>query len=68
MLKTEKLKKKTYKNMIIGTMRFSKGSIINGMRVEDMTNAEKGAFIASQENKGRKVIIEGYNDNDDTEE
>lgn len=67
MLKTGKLKKKTYKNMIIGTMRFSKGSIINGMRVEDMTNAEKGAFIASQENKGRKVIIEGYNDNDDTE-
>lgn len=67
MLKTEKLKKKTYKNMIIGTMRLSKGSIINGMRVEDMTNAEKGAFIASQENKGRKVIIEGYNDNDDTE-
>jgi hypothetical protein len=54
--------------MKIGTMRFSKGSIINGMRVEDMTNAEKGAFIASQENKGRKVIIEGYNDNDDTEE
>ena len=68
MLKTGKLKKKTYKNMIIGTMRFSKGSIINGVRVEDMTNAEKGAFIASQENKGRKVIIEGYNDNDDTEE
>ena len=66
-MKTGKLKKKTYKNMIIGTMRFSKGSIINGMRVEDMTNAEKGAFIASQENKGRKVIIEGYNDNDDTE-
>ena len=53
--------------MIIGTMRFSKGSIINGMPVEQMTNAEKGAFIASQENKGRKVIIEGYNDNDDTE-
>ena len=67
MLKTGKLKKKTYKNMIIGTMRFSKGSIINGMPVEQMTNAEKGAFIASQENKGRKVIIEGYNDNDDTE-
>lgn len=63
--KIENLKKKTYKNMIIGTMRFSKGSIINGMRVEDMTNAEKGAFIASQENKGRKVIIEGYNDNDE---
>lgn len=68
MLKTEKLKKKTYKNMIIGTMRFSKGSIINGTPVEQMNNAEKGAFIASQENKGRKVIIEGYNDNDDTEE
>ena len=68
MLKTGKLKKKTYKNMIIGTMRFSKGSIINGMPVEQMTNAEKGAFIASQENKGTKVIIEGYNDNDDTEE
>ena len=66
--KIKKLKNKTSKNMIIGTMRFSKGSIINGMRVEDMTNAEKGAFIASQENKGRKVIIEGYNDNDDTEE
>ena len=49
-------------------MRFSKDSIINGMRVADMNNAEKGAFIASQENKGRKVIIEGYNDNDDTEE
>lgn len=68
MLKTEKLKKKTYKNMAaIGTMRFSKGSIINGVPVEQMNNAEKGAFIASQENKGRKVIIEGYNDNDDTE-
>ena len=53
--------------MKIGTMRFSKGSIINGMRVEDMTNAEKDAFIASQENKERKVIIEGYSDNDDTE-
>lgn len=52
--------------MTIGTMRLSKDSIINGMRVEDMNNAEKGAFIASQENKGRKVIIEGYNDNDDT--
>ena len=52
--------------MIIGTMRLSKDSIINGMRVADMNNAEKGAFIASQENKGRKVIIEGYNDNDDT--
>lgn len=51
----------------IGTMRLSKDSIINGMRVSDMNNAEKGAFIASQENKGRKVIIEGYNDNDDTE-
>ena len=68
MLKTGKLKKKTYKNMKIGTMRFSKGSIINGVPVEQMNNAEKGAFIASQENKGRKVIIEGYNDNDDTEE
>ena len=54
--------------MTIGTMIFSKGSIINGVKVEDMTNAEKGAFIASQENKGSKVIIEGYNDNDDTEE
>lgn len=53
--------------MKIGTMIFSKGSIINGVPVEEMTNAEKGAFIASQENKGRKVIIEGYNDNDDTE-
>lgn len=50
--------------MKIGTMIFSKGSIINGVPVEEMTNAEKGAFIASQENKGRKVIIEGYNDND----
>lgn len=49
----------------MGTMRFSKGSIINGTPVEQMNNAEKGAFIASQENKGRKVIIEGYNDNDD---
>lgn len=49
----------------IGTMRFSKGSIINGMPVEQMSNAEKEAFIASQENKGRKVVIEGYNDNDD---
>ena len=67
-LKTGKLKKKTYKNMKIGTMRFSKGSIINVVPVEQMNNAEKGAFIASQENKGRKVIIEGYNDNDDTEE
>ena len=53
--------------MKIGTMKFSKGSIINGVKVEEMTNAEKGAFIASQENKGRKVIIEGYNDNDKEE-
>ena len=67
-MKTGKLKKKTYKNMKIGIMRFCKGSIINGVPVEQMNNAEKGAFIASQENKGRKVIIEGYNDNDDTEE
>ena len=52
----------------IGTMRFSKGSIINGVRVDELSNAEKEAFIASQENKGRKVIIEGWNDNDDTEE
>lgn len=51
--------------MIIGIMRFSKGSIINGMPVEQMSNVEKEAFIASQENKGRKVVIEGYNDNDD---
>jgi hypothetical protein len=51
----------------IGTMRFSSGSIINGMPVEQMSNAEKEAFIASQENKGRKVIIEGWNDNDETE-
>lgn len=55
-------------NMKIGTMKFYKGSIINGVPIEEMTNAEKGAFIASQENKGRKVIIEGYNDNDETEE
>ena len=54
-------------NMIVGTMIFRAGSIINGVKVEDMTNAEKGAFIASQENKGRKVIIEGYNDNDKEE-
>ena len=50
--------------MKIGTMIFRAGSIINGVPVEQMTNAEKGAFIASQENKGCKVIIEGYNDND----
>lgn len=52
----------------IGTMRFSNGSFINGVRVDELSNAEKEAFIASQENKGRKVIIEGWNDNDDTEE
>lgn len=49
-------------------MRFSKGSIINGMPLEEMNNAEKGALIAKYENRGIKVIIEGYNDNDDTEE
>lgn len=49
----------------IGTMRFSSGSIINGVRVDELSNAEKEAFIASQENKGRKVIIEGWNDNDE---
>lgn len=49
----------------IGTLKFSKGSIINGVTIDEMSNAEKEAFIASQENKGRKVIIEGYNDNDE---
>lgn len=54
--------------MKIGTMRFSSGSIINGMPVEQMSNAEKEALIAKYENRGTKVIIEGYNDNDETEE
>ena len=51
----------------IGTMKFSKGSIINGVPVEQMTNAEKGALIAKYEHRGTKVIIEGYNDNDQEE-
>lgn len=51
----------------IGTMRFSKGSIINGTPIEQMSNAEKEALIAKYENRGTKVIIEGWNDNDDTE-
>jgi hypothetical protein len=52
----------------IGTMRFSKGSIINGVTIDEMSNAEKEALIAKYENRGTKVIIEGYNDNDETEE
>lgn len=52
----------------IGTMKFSKGSVINGVPLEEMNNAEKGALIAKYEHRGTKVIIEGYNDNDDTEE
>lgn len=49
----------------IGTMRFSKGSFINGVRVEELNNAEKEALIAKYENRGTKVVIEGYNDNDE---
>lgn len=51
----------------IGTMRFSKDSIINGVRVDELSNAEKEAIIAKYENRGTKVIIEGWNDNDETE-
>ena len=53
--------------MKVGTMIFSKGSIINGVPVEQMNNAEKGALIAKYEHRGTKVIIEGYNDNDQEE-
>ena len=49
----------------IGTIKFSKGSIANGMPLDEMNNAEKEALIAKYENRGTKVIIEGYNDNDD---
>ena len=49
----------------IGTLKFSKGSIINGAPVEELNNAEKEALIAKYENRGTKVIIEGYNDNDE---
>ena len=51
----------------IGTMKFSKGSVINGVKVDEMNNAEKEALIAKYENRGIKVIIEGWNDNDETE-
>lgn len=51
--------------MTIGTLKFSKGSIVNGMPLEEMNNAEKEALIAKYENRGTKVIIEGYNDNDE---
>ena len=49
----------------IGTMKFSKGSIINGVPLEEMNNAEKGALIAKYEHRGTKLIIEGYNDKDE---
>ena len=48
-------------------MKFYKGSIINGVTIDEMSNAEKEALIAKYENRGTKVIIEGYNDNDETE-
>lgn len=51
----------------IGTLKFSKGSVINGAPVEELNSAEKEALIAKYENRGTKVIIEGYNDNDETE-
>lgn len=54
--------------MTIGTLKLSKGSVINGVPVEELSNAEKEAIIAKYENRGTKVIIEGYNDNDETEE
>lgn len=50
----------------IGTMKFSKGSIVNGVNIDEMSNAEKEALIAKYENRGTKVIIEGWNDNDET--
>lgn len=53
--------------MTIGTLKLSKGSVINGVNIEQMSNAEKEALIAKYENRGTKVIIEGWNDNDDTE-
>lgn len=53
--------------MEIGTLKFSKGSVINGMPLEELNNAEKEALIAKYENRGTKVVIEGWNDNDETE-
>ena len=46
-------------------VKFSKGSVINGVTIDEMNNAEKEALIAKYENRGTKVIIEGYNDNDE---
>lgn len=46
-------------------MKFYKGSIVNGQTIEQMSNAEKEALIAKYENRGTKVIIEGYNDSDE---
>ena len=48
--------------MIAGTWNFGAGSIINGKPIEDMTDAEKQAFINQMSAKGRSVIIEGFND------
>ena len=48
--------------MKAGTWNFGAGSIINGKPVEDMTDAEKQAFINQMAAKGRSVIIEGFND------
>ena len=48
--------------MIAGTWNFGAGSIINGKPIEDMTDAEKQAFINQMAAKGRRVIIEGFND------
>ena len=48
--------------MIAGTWNFGAGSIINGKPIEDMTDAEKQAFINQMSAKGRRVIIERFND------
>lgn len=48
---------------MIGTMKLSLDSIVNGKTVRNMTDEEKAAYIASQAVKGRICIIEGFNDN-----
>lgn len=45
-----------------GKMIFKKGSMINGKLVDQMTDEEKASLLERYQAKGCKVIIEGFND------
>lgn len=48
--------------MRAGTLYVYKKSYIGDKLVEDMTDAEKQAFIDRYKDRGTKVIMEGFND------